>query len=117
MDVRLTETHVNIELTPFEKVASLRGDLRIPLKDIAAVEVDRRPFDSLRGRLLRGLRVPRRRYVATSGLGRGRLFWAIDPRWPALKLTLENGRFSEVRATVADPEGLARRIDAARAAA
>ena len=85
MRLELDETHLGIHLTRGEKILAVHGDITIPLAEITSVSVDPDPMQSIRGHLLVGLRVPRRRYLCTSGPGRE--FWAIRGSRPALRVS------------------------------
>lgn len=115
MNVVLTDTAVRVELTAYEKIGGLRGNLEIPYEHIVAATVDHEPFRSIRGRLKVGLRIPGRLFVCSTG--RGRELWAIRRGAPALALTLVEGRRPRrVTVSAADAEALAAAIAGRRRA-
>lgn len=110
MKIADSPTRLTIQLAPWEKLASLHGDVRIPLADVTAAEVDAEPLRSLRGKLKRGLRITGYRYLAT--VDRGRHFIAVRRGQPALHVTLRDGRPREVTVSTPDAERLAGRLSA-----
>ena len=114
MRLELDETHLRIRLTRGEKILAVHGDITIPLAEITSVSVDPDPMQSIRGHLLVGLRVPRRRYLCTSGLGRE--FWAVRGRRPALQVSFTGRRLRMATISIPDPEGIAERIHLRRRA-
>lgn len=100
MKIADDDTHLTIQLSPWEKLASLHGDLRIPLDDVTLAAVDPEPLHSVHGKLKTGLRLPGYRYLATAD--RGRHFIAVRRGEPALHLTLRGMRTREV--TISTPE-------------
>lgn len=101
MNVTLTPTHLNVELTTYEKIGGLSGDLSIPRADIASARVDPQPLQTIRGKLKVGLRVPRRIFVCWTD--RGRHFWAVRRGLPALHVSVAgDGRLQAI--TVSSPD-------------
>lgn len=114
MRLELDETHLRIHLTHGEKILAVHGDITIPLAEITSVSVDADPMTSIRGHLLVGLRIPRRRYLCTSGFGRE--FWALRGARPALALSFTGRRLRTATISIPDPEGVAERIHLRRRA-
>lgn len=114
MRLDLDETHLRIRLSPAEKILAMHGDIEIPLAEVTAVSVDPDPMRSIRGHLLAGLRIPRRRYLCTSGVGRE--FWAIAGGRPALQVSFTGRRLRLATISIADPEAIVERIHLRRRA-
>ena len=106
MNLELDDTRIAVRLSPFEKVAGITRDVVIPLADVREASVDPTPMQSIRGRILMGLRIPRRYYIART-LGRPE-FWALTDAGPALRLITRDGR--RVTASAPDAAGVAQRI-------
>jgi hypothetical protein len=110
MNVTLTPTHLNVELTTYEKIGGLSGDLSIPRADIASARVDAQPLQTIRGKLKVGLRVPGRIFVCWTD--RGRHFWAVKRGLPALHVSIAGqGRPRAVTVSAADAERLAHALN------
>jgi hypothetical protein len=106
MNITLTPTHLNIELTTYEKIGGLSADRSIPRADITSANVDRDPLRTIGSRLKVGLRVPRRLFVCWTD--RGRHFWAVRRGLPALHVSVGGaGRVRQVTVSAADAERLA----------
>ena len=108
MNVRLTDDAVRVELSLYEKIGGLNGDLTIPYDRITAAYVDPKPLKSIRGRLKMGLRIPGYHYVCRTGAGHH--FWALKGGAPALRLALDNGWTRDLTVSTPEPERLAREI-------
>jgi hypothetical protein len=108
MNATLTLTHLEIELTPFERIGGLTGNRAIPRGDITSARIDPDPLRRLRGRLKVGLRIPGTLFVCWTGLGRE--FWAVRRGVPALHVTVAGERRPR-ELTVSTPD--AQRIAAA----
>jgi hypothetical protein len=108
--IELGETAVRIELSPFEKIASLHGDVELPYRAIESAEVDPDPLRRMGwGRFSAvGVRVPGVRFLCTTGWGRE--LWSIRRGRPALRLHVRQGRLREVTVDAADAAALARQI-------
>lgn len=63
--ISISGSELHIRLTLGEKVAALRGDLRVPLSRIAAVGVEQHPFEAVRGVRAPGVAIPRRTAIGT----------------------------------------------------
>jgi hypothetical protein len=109
VNIELRDRTVRIELSPFEKLASLHGDLEIPYAAIESAEVDPDPLRRMGwGRFSAvGLRVPGVRFICTTGWWRE--FWSIR-RGPALRLKVRHGRLREVTVESAEAGALTRQI-------
>lgn len=108
MKIADSDTHLTVHLSPWEKLASLRGDLRIPVQDVTSAAVDHQPLRAVSRKLKLGIRIPGYRYLATSD--RGRHFIAVRRGEPALHLTLRGVRTREVTLSTPDADRLARRL-------
>lgn len=108
MKIVESDTHLTVHLSPWEKLASLHGDLHIPLQDVTSAAVDPQPLPSAFGSFKVGLRIPGYRYLATSD--RRRHFIAVRRGEPALHLTLRGMRTTEVTVSTPDADRLARHL-------
>jgi hypothetical protein len=106
--IDVTESDVTLRLAPAERVAALRGDIRIPREAITAAEALTDPPSPL-WELSVGLRAPGWRYRCTSL--DGTRFWALDRGGPALRIRFDApGRLREVTVTTRDADALAREL-------
>ena len=111
MNVQVTDSGVRIRLTRLEKALAVHGDVMLPYAAIESAEVDPDPLVRMGiGRWSAvGLRVPRIRFLCTTGWGRE--LWSIDRR-PALRLHVRQGRLREVTVSVAGATALAEQVSA-----
>jgi hypothetical protein len=106
--IDVTETDVTLRLTRAERLATLRGDIRIPRGAITAAEALTAPSSPL-WELSVGLRAPGWKYRCTSL--DGTRFWALDRGGPALRIRFDApGRLREVTVTTHEAEALAREL-------
>jgi hypothetical protein len=108
MNLILDNDKLAIRFKPIQKLAGLTGDIVIPLKQIQQAEVDATPMQSIRGRLLMGLRVPRTYYLARTLSKQRPEYWALTDRRPALRILTRDGR--RITASADDPAGLVAQI-------
>jgi hypothetical protein len=113
--IDVTETDVTLRPTAVERLAALRGDIRIPRDAITTAEALTNPTSPL-WELSAGLRAPGWKYRCTSL--DGARFWSLDRGGPALRIRFEApGRLREVTVTTPDAEALARELRDGRPAA
>jgi hypothetical protein len=106
--IDVTEGDVTLRLTRAERLATLRGDIRIPRSAIVSAEALDDPSSPL-WELSVGLRAPGWKYRCTSL--DGTRFWALDRGGPALRIRFDApGRLREVTVTTRDAEALAREL-------
>ncbi|MET0764598.1 MAG: hypothetical protein ABWY29_07005 [Blastococcus sp.] len=103
-----------VELSPTEKIAGLRGDVRIPLTAIADVEVVPDALAAARGLRAPGLALPGVRKVGTWRTRAGAEFVLARRGEAGVRLTLTGHDLAAVLLGDDDAEGLAARIRAAR---
>jgi uncharacterized protein len=112
--VSLIPGELLVELSPTEKVAGLRGDVRIPLAAIADVEVVPDALAAARGLRAPGLALPGRRKVGTWRTRAGAEFVVARRGEAGVRLTLTGHDLAAVLLGDEDAHGLAARIRAAR---
>lgn len=98
---------LTVRLGTWEKVAGLRGDLRIPVSAVTAVQVEKDPLSAVRGIRAPGLHVPGRVKIGTWRRS-GRKTFAVARRGlPAVRLDLAGQRHDRLIVSVADAAGVA----------
>ncbi|MGH2876633.1 MAG: hypothetical protein ACRDNJ_04465 [Solirubrobacteraceae bacterium] len=98
-----------VSLSPLERLAALRREVRVPLAALSSVEVDSAPWCAVRGIRVAGTGIPG---VAVYGVrrmtGSAPDFAAMHGRGPAIRVELAPGAsFARLLVTVADPEATA----------
>lgn len=109
-----------VKLSPLEKLAAFRGDVRVPLHSVIAVKVDEHPWRSLRGVRAPGTGLPG---VIAYGVRRypsGRDFAALLSKRDAVTVDLGHpSPFARLVVSVPDGEAcvtaLRQAVDSARA--
>lgn len=96
-----------VELSFLERVAAFRGEVRVPLAKVSAIEVDERPWCALRGLRAPGTGVPGViAYGTRLVTGGAPDFAALHGRGPAVRIELcEGASFGRLLITVDDPAG------------
>jgi len=113
MNATLTPTHLDIDLTTYEKIGGLSANRSIPREDITSARVDPDPLRTLRGRVKVGLRIPGTLFVCWTGLGRQ--FWAVRRGVPGLHVTVAGDRRPrELTVSTPDAERIAAALNGAR---
>ena len=111
MQARLTPTHLEVLLTPLEKAGGLRGNLRIPRESVVEARVDPDPIATIGWRrLMVGLRIPKRLFVAHSE--RFQHFWAVKRGLPGVHVRVRDGRPREVTVSAPDAERIVAELNA-----
>ncbi|HUW77451.1 MAG TPA: hypothetical protein VMV52_01720 [Candidatus Nanopelagicaceae bacterium] len=101
-----------MSLSGWEQLAALHADIRIPLHNIADVEISDRPW-----RILRGIRAPGTGFpgvimVGTMRWKKRKDFCAIYGRRPVIVVNLRNEAFSRLIVTCDQPAQLVQLISA-----
>jgi hypothetical protein len=108
---------VVVRLSRLERLAAMRGDVRLPLACVREATVEPDPWGALRGIRSPGTGLPG---VIAYGVRRrrgGRDFAAVLGRRPAVRIELADpAPFQRVVVTVADPDAAAARVRAATGA-
>jgi hypothetical protein len=103
MLLRLTDTHLHVDLSRHEAVGALRRSFAVPRERIEDARLDESPMRSIRGKLKVGLRLPGYRYACSTD--RFRHFWAIRRDVPAVHVRLRPEPGSRLRElTVSSPD-------------
>ncbi len=113
MTPHLTDTHLELRFTPFERVTGLLRDVRVPLSAIDRIEVVDDGIRAVRGLRAPGLSVPRVRHLGTWRTRDGKTLVAVRRGQGAVRITLSGGRWSGLLLGVDDPEELATALGAA----
>jgi hypothetical protein len=102
-------------LSAWERLAALRGDVRVPLTAVESVSVDPDPWHALRGMRAPGTGLPGRIAYGVRRLTGGRPdFAALRGRDPAVRIELgEPAAFGRLIVSVADPEAAVAAVEAA----
>jgi hypothetical protein len=104
-------TDVVVRLSPLEKLAALRGNVRLPVTLVRAASVEPDPWVALRGVRSPGTGWPGVIAYGTRRFRGGKDFAAVLGHRPAVRLELDpQSPFSRVVVSVADPEGAAARV-------
>ncbi|WP_430334975.1 alpha/beta hydrolase [Rhodococcus sp. ACT016] len=85
-EMTVTSSGLMVALSRGEKIAALRGDVRIPLSQIRDVDVLADAFTNIRGRRVPGLAVPGRIRIGTWRGGRLRTFVVARRGVPAVRV-------------------------------
>jgi hypothetical protein len=99
-----------IALTAWEKVAALRGDVRVPLSAVRSVEVVDKPMPTVRGLRAPGLSWPGRTKLGTWRRRDGRTFAAVRAGRAAVRIRLDGQPYDELVVSVDDPARVAREL-------
>jgi hypothetical protein len=110
VNIAATDTELTIRLSPWEKLVSLHGDVRILWRDVTAASVEPDALGAVAATFKTGLRIPGYRYLATAD--RRRHFIAVRRGEPALHLTVNGERIRELTVSAPDAERLAQRVGA-----
>jgi hypothetical protein len=108
--VQVSEETVEVQLSRWEKVLGLLGDITVPRADVSDVRVLEEPMrEVLRTGLKAGLRLPWLYYVArTIRLDEA---WLVRRGVPALSFSVRNrGALRRVVVSTPDAQALARRL-------
>lgn len=94
-----------VHLSLLEKLGALRGDVHVPLSAVRSVEVDPRPWSSLRGIRAFGTGIPGVIALGTRRHRGGRDFAALRGQRPAVRVDLDQpSHFGRLVVTVSDPQ-------------
>ncbi len=100
-----------VRLSPLEKLAAFRGNVRVPLAAVKSVEVDPLPWGALRGMRAPGTGIPGVIAYGVRRFAGGKDFAALRSRRPALRVDLDNSSpFGRLVVSVPDPEATAARL-------
>lgn len=108
--VRVTADEVRIALSPWEKVAALHGDLRLPRRAVCGVEVLDDSLTGVRGVRAPGLRLPRSRAIGTWRHRHGKDFVVARRAQGGLRLVLSGSPWSAVLISLPDPRAVAEQL-------
>lgn len=108
------DTDLVVTLTPLERVAALRREVRVPVTAIERACVDSDPWGSVRGFRIAGTGIPG---VAAYGVrliaGERPDFAAVHGREPAVRIELASwAPYRRLLVTVADPAASVAQIEA-----
>jgi uncharacterized protein len=109
----VTAKDLVVTLSAGEKVAGLRGDLRIPLDSIGSVRVVADSLEAVRGLRAPGLALPGRTRIGTWRRVGGRSFVVAHRGQQGLHVTLRGHRLTDVVIAVPAAEALQQEITAA----
>ncbi|MGH2856613.1 MAG: hypothetical protein ACRDMJ_03925 [Solirubrobacteraceae bacterium] len=95
-----------VSLSPLERLAAVRRQVRVPLAALSSVEIDPAPWCAIRGVRIAGTGIPG---VAAYGVrrmtGAAPDFAALHGRGPAVRIELAPGaQFARLLVTVPDPQ-------------
>ncbi len=103
-----------VGLSWLEKLGAFRGDVRVPLRAVRAVEADPEPWAALRGIRSPGTGIPGVIALGTRRYAGGRDFAALRGRGPAVRVDLdEQAPFGRLVVSVPDTENAVAAIHAA----
>jgi hypothetical protein len=111
--VTITSGELLVELSPAEKVAGLRGDLRFPLSAVTAVEVVPDALSAAHGLRAPGLALPGIRKIGTWRGREGSEFVLAARGEAGVRVRLRDQRLASVLLGTPDAEELATRLRAA----
>lgn len=100
-----------LRLSVFEKIAALRGDLRLPTSSIGTIDVATKPFGLVRGFRAAGLSIPRRVAIGTfRRMGSTRFIVLKGSKKPAVHITFTFGKIAGLVVGTDQAEALAQRL-------
>ena len=99
-----------VEMSDFEKVEALHGDLRVPLAAVQAVRVVDDAWPELRGIRAPGTGIPAVIAVGARRGSFGKDFAAVHGRERAVVVDLAGGDYSRLVVTIPDAESVAAEI-------
>jgi hypothetical protein len=111
--LELVDDVLHVRLRPWQRVAGLLRDLRVPVADVSSVEVLPDGLAAVRGLRAPGLALPSTRYGTWRRRRQGRTllsYVAVDRGVPALRLGLTGSRFADVLVSSPDAEAVAARL-------
>ena len=104
-------TDLVVRLSPLERLAALRDDVRVPLSSVRSVDVEPNPWSALRGIRAPGTGIPG---VISYGVRRfrgGTDFAAVRARRPAVRVELDPpAPFGRLVVSVPDADAAVRAI-------
>jgi hypothetical protein len=101
-----------LRLTLREKVAALRGDVRVPVSAVRSVEVVDEPLRAVRGIRAPGVGIPAGAKVGTWRRRGGPTFAVVWGGGPGVRVRLDGQRYAELVVTVPDPRTTAAELRA-----
>lgn len=114
-EVHLTRESLNVVLSPWEKVAALHRDLRLPLAAVTDVDVVADPLAEVTGVRAPGLHLPRRSKIGTWRSRGRRIFAVAHANEPALRIGLAGAGYDAVIVSVPHAAAVAGRLRTALA--
>ncbi|MDN5749933.1 MAG: hypothetical protein L0H64_15685 [Pseudonocardia sp.] len=108
-EIRIDATDVVVRLTRLEKVAALRGDVRVPRDAVRAVEqvAAGDALAAVRGFRAPGLHVPGLTKIGTWRRAGGRVFAVVAGRRTAVRIVLAGARYREIVVSTPDAAAVA----------
>jgi hypothetical protein len=110
MDLRLSDEHLIVHLTPAEKFWSYHRDFAIPLTSILKVRANRKPWLDLRGWRATGVNIQGKLSRGTRRHGEGHDFIYLTADDEAVELDLATGRYDRLTISVPDVDAEVSRI-------
>jgi hypothetical protein len=89
--IRVDATEVVVQLTRGERIAALRGSVRVPRSAVQRAELVPDGLAAVRGLRAPGLHLPGRAKIGTWRRG-GRVFAAVRDTGPAVRIVLDEGQ-------------------------
>ncbi|MGI8492494.1 MAG: hypothetical protein ACR2NJ_07030 [Acidimicrobiales bacterium] len=109
-EFRIEGDELVLHLRPREKFWAFHGDVRVPLSAVRSVSTPKNAWLALRGWRMAGTGIPSVIALGTRRHGTGYDFTAVRKAKPAVLVEANAGRFEQIIASVADPEGTAAEI-------
>lgn len=98
---------VQVRLSTIEKIAALRGDLRVPVSAVTRVDVVDTPLTAVTGVRAPGLHWPGRTKIGTWRRRDGKTFAVARSGVPAVQVDLAGQRFDRLVVSVGDADEVA----------
>ena len=111
--LRLENDTLHLELTTPEKIAGLRGDVRVPLAAVREVAVEDDPIGAVRGLRAPGLAIPGRTKIGTWRRRGHRGFVVARRDVPAVRVELEGARYDSLLVSTGDAREVAATLERA----
>lgn len=111
-EVDLNDKELVIRLTPLEKVAALRGDLRVPISRLRGAEIVEDPFAILKGFRAPGTSIARVLAAGTWRYRGSKSFVILHRRERAVRIQLVDHELDQLVIGTRQPEQLLERLSA-----
>jgi hypothetical protein len=115
VNVHLVGASLDIDLSPLEKLAALRGDIQVPASAVTGVDVVDHALNVVTGVRAPGLHIPQRAKIGTWRSSGRRVFAVARARRPALRIELTGEKYDALIVSLPEAELVADQLRTALA--